>query len=117
MKQGFIIYTCDTAACDGKNFVPETTVSKCYNEWNEIDPAIVAVMKEKGKDVVCKLQSVIKNESFSKRLWGEYFLGQVYLDFDRLSLDECVFFFLTLEDNMALKAPGIHKVIKGHFDL
>jgi len=93
------------------------TIDNCFKDWNEIDPAIVPIMQSKDKSIICRLSPSIKKENLSKKLWGEYFLGQLYLDFTNLTKDDCIFFFLTLEDNMALKAPGVYRIVKGHLDL
>jgi hypothetical protein len=117
-EENFSIYTCDSPVQDvEKCFVNQSDLDNCYREWNDIDPLCIKLMKEKGKTKTCKLQNIIRKEGVAKKLWAQHFLGQIYLDFTKLSLDDCVFFFLTLEDNMALKSPGIHKLIKGHYDL
>jgi len=93
----------------------QSTINACFEEWKEIDPNIINIFHSYEKETICKLKGFIKRPEVAKKIWEANFEGHPLNDFENLSKDDCTFYFLQLEGSLALKAPGIHKVLKGHF--
>ena len=95
--------------------INKQTLEQCFQEWKDIDPAIIKLLNSREKTLICGLTSLIKKEKEenSKKVWTSYFSKYEYLNFDVITKDDCIFFFLTIEDELVLKPQGIHKIIKG----
>lgn len=87
-------------------------MQECFKEYDDISPKIIEDMRNIEQSQLLKLYKFIRKEDVARQLWTKLFNDIEYTNFDELTRDDIIYFFLTLEDNMMLKPPGIWKIVK-----
>jgi hypothetical protein len=100
---------------DNVAIIDKSKMKKCFDEFNDVCPNLVDSMREYDSKTICRLKGLIKNEQQAKNMWENDFGNIAYLDYESVSKDDLIYYFLELHDHMILKNPGVMKLVKNHF--